>query len=432
MPAERAGGACHDDATADGDEVDIAWHGPTIAGVSESGPLGGGNPFEGLPGFLGELMRMIQTQSQGAPSWETARQWAAQVSGATTGEGNIDPLERMRFEPLARVAELRVADVTGLATSVAGRPVAVVPVTRSEWVRRTVDAWRPLFDHLAAALRSTPAAPPEATVDPDLGMDPLAMFGPLLQALGPQMLVMQVGQLLGELAGTTLGQYDVPLPRPPSDELVVVAPNIDAFASEWSVPAEDLRLWLCLSQVAHHVVLGRPHVRARLDDLVRTYAGGFRMDPGAIEERFADIDPADPTSLPQLFAAPEVLLGAVVTAEQQDVLPQLDAVVSAVIGYVDHVMDVAGHNLIGSYGMLSEAVRRDRVELGAGERSLRHLLGVEAGRAQAERGAAFVAGVVERAGEDALPRLWASEASLPTPAEIDAPGLWLARLELDT
>ena len=31
--------------------------------------------------------------------------------------------------------------------------------------------------------------------------------------------------------------------------------------------------------------------------------------------------------------------------------------------------------------------------------------------------------------EEALAGLWASAASLPTPAEVDAPGLWLARTE---
>ena len=45
-------------------------------------------------------------------------------------------------------------------------------------------------------------------------------------------------------------------------------------------------------------------------------------------------------------------------------------------------------------------------------------------------GRAFVTGVVERAGEDALARLWADELDLPTPAEVDAPGLWLARIGL--
>jgi uncharacterized protein (DUF2342 family) len=38
--------------------------------------------------------------------------------------------------------------------------------------------------------------------------------------------------------------------------------------------------------------------------------------------------------------------------------------------------------------------------------------------------------VVDRAGEGSLSKLFATAASLPTPAELDAPGLWLARIEL--
>jgi uncharacterized protein (DUF2342 family) len=41
-----------------------------------------------------------------------------------------------------------------------------------------------------------------------------------------------------------------------------------------------------------------------------------------------------------------------------------------------------------------------------------------------------VRGVVERAGDDGLARLWASARELPTPAEMAAPGLWLARIDL--
>jgi uncharacterized protein (DUF2342 family) len=36
--------------------------------------------------------------------------------------------------------------------------------------------------------------------------------------------------------------------------------------------------------------------------------------------------------------------------------------------------------------------------------------------------------IVERAGDDGLARLWESADTLPTPAEVDAPGLWLARI----
>jgi hypothetical protein len=41
-------------------------------------------------------------------------------------------------------------------------------------------------------------------------------------------------------------------------------------------------------------------------------------------------------------------------------------------------------------------------------------------------------GVVQRAGADAAHRLWTDEDHLPTPAELDAPGLWLARVGIET
>jgi len=93
-------------------------------------------------------------------------------------------------------------------------------------------------------------------------------------------------------------------------------------------------------------------------------------------------------------------------------------------------MDTVGETLISSYGMLTEALRRRRVEAGEGDRFVEHLLGLHVGQPQYDRGESFVRGVVERAGPDALSRLWVSERELPTPNEIDAPGLWLARIDL--
>ena len=58
------------------------------------------------------------------------------------------------------------------------------------------------------------------------------------------------------------------------------------------------------------------------------------------------------------------------------------------------------------------------------------LLGMGLRQPAYERGRRFIEGVLERAGEEALGQLWASPRGLPTPAEVDAPGLWLARLEL--
>jgi putative hydrolase len=177
-------------------------------------------------------------------------------------------------------------------------------------------------------------------------------------------------------------------------------------------------------------VLARAHVRARLDGLLREYAGGFQVDADLFEGKLAAIDPGDPASFQAALGDPESLLGAIQTPAQQEVLTRLAALVAPIEGYVDHVMDLVGEQLIGSYAQLTEALRRRRIEAGPADSFVERLLGLQLDRHQFERGAAFVDGVVERAGEDGLRRLWQSERDLPTPAEVDAPGLWLARIEL--
>jgi len=115
---------------------------------------------------------------------------------------------------------------------------------------------------------------------------------------------------------------------------------------------------------------------------------------------------------------------------QEALQPELTALVATVTGYVDHTMDRIGSSLIGSYGMITEALRRRRVEADQSDRFVERILGLELDRAQYDRGSAFAAGVVERAGEEALARLFEGSELLPTPTEVDAPGLWLARIEL--
>ena len=375
--------------------------------------------------FLGDLARMMQ--SQGPVSWDAARQFAQSIATGGQAEVNVDPAERIRYEELGRVAELRVANATGLSTTVTGRPVTVLPVTRTEWARRTLDAWRPLLERLSTSLSQ--ASNLAASGDED--DDPTAqLLGGVFQLIGPMMLGMQAGSMVGHLASRSLGQYDLPIPRPPSDELVLVAPNVSAFAAEWSLPADDVRLWICLSELTHHAVLGLPHVRSRLESLVQDYVGGFQVEPNALEQRLAGVDPANPASLQEALGDPEALLGIMRSPAQESLRPRLDALLAALVGYVDHVMDTTGEHLVGSYGQITEALRRRRVEAGQADRFVEQLLGLELGTAQYDRGTAFVSGIIERAGEDGLARLWASDRELPTPAEVDAPGLWLARIDL--
>jgi putative hydrolase len=409
--------------------------GGSVAGVSDE--PGSPNPFEGFPLF-GDLAKLFGQGGRGVP-WDAARNLALAVATDNTSESNVDPLERIRLEQLARVAELHVADVTGLSTTVTGRELTVLPVNRGRWAQRTLEDYRPLLESLAGSLAAADAGA-STDLDDDLGLDPLAedqfaaMLGPMIQAMQPMMVAMTAGSMVGHLARRALGHYDLPIPRPPSDELMILVPNLDEFGNEWSLPADDLRLWICLHEIAHHAVLGVPHVRARFEALLTEYTTRFRNDPRALEEHLGDLDltggPESMARIQQALGEPGALLGAIQSPEQRALLPQLEALVAVVVGVVDHVMDEVGTKLISSYGMLTEALRRRRVETAEADRFVERLLGLELTQGVYDRGAAFVDGVIERAGRDGLARLWEGDAMLPSPPEVDAPGLWLARIDL--
>ena len=373
-------------------------------------------------------------QQQGPVSWDAARQLAASIATEGASESNIDPLDRIKIEQLARVAELHVAQASGLDPSPSGRGLTIVPVTRGQWIQRTMAAHRELFEALAGSLSGGVGAGMFSTDDADDADDPMTkMLGGIMQAFSPVMLGMTAGSMIGHLARRSLGQYDLPIPRPVGDELMIVLTNVDDFGREWSLPDDDLRLWVCVHEVAHHAVLSVPHVRARLQSLLDAYVAGFEPDSGALESKLGELDVTDMSALTdvqQFFGDPELLLGAIQSPAQRELLPRLEAIVAVVVGYVDHLMDEIGQGLITSYGMLTEAVRRRRVAADPSDRFVDRLLGLELTQAQYERGSAFIEGVVERAGRDALERLWHSERELPTPAEVDAPGLWLARIDL--
>jgi putative hydrolase len=259
------------------------------------------------------------------------------------------------------------------------------------------------------------------------------MFAGLSGLLMPSLMGLTIGSMIGSLATRAFGQYDLPLSRPHASELLVVSASVDSFAGEWSITRDDLRMWVLVHELSSHAVLNTPAVTEGLMSTVRNYVAAFSPDAEAFLSGLGDLDPSDPAALQSLQAKlsdPMLLVGAIRSPEQETLQPVLDARVAAVTAYVDHVVDSAGSQLLGNPAPIAEAVRRRRLETRAEADLAERLLGVSLSRSVQNRGRDFVRGVVERAGDDALRPMLSSAANLPTPNEIDAPGLWLARLEV--
>jgi putative hydrolase len=396
---------------------------------------GDSNPLQFL---LGDLMNMLGTN--GPDQWEMTRSFGLNVATGGTPEANIDPMARIRLEELARVAELHVIEATGMPVSSDGRRLTCVPAGQGEWTLRALDSWRaPL-----TAMAPTPPPPPPPGADPDLDLslesDPTGGLGGLIgkwaSAIGPMFFGLQVGSVVGHLSHRALGQYVLALPWAPSDELLIVTANIATFAEDWSIPEEEALLWVCARELASHAVLSRPMVRARMEELLAEVATSAAATQQGLADRLGSLgDPSgasgmDLESLQGMFGDPEALLGDLLTPESRRSSDRLTAVAVVIDAYADHIAERVGRTLTGSHAQLAEAWYRRRIERGKGEEAAGALFGLDLDQAQVDRGRAFIAGVVERAGEEALGRLWASSRNLPTPAEVDAPGLWLERISL--
>ena len=383
------------------------------------------NPFGGLP-FFGDLGKLF---NHGGPiAWDVARQFAYQIATEGEAEPNVDPLDRIKLNELARVAELRVADITSLGAGFSDQAVSITATTRSEWASKTLDAYQPLLERLAGRLA-------KGTESTDVTEPEMQMLDGLMRAMNPMMMAMSAGSIAGHLATKAFGNYELPIPRPNAQLLVVIA-NVDLFASEWSLPRDDVWLWVCINELATQSVMNVTHVRNEFDRLLNGYVDGFETSPQGLENRFMDLDigSGDPAELQaklqNALSDPENLLGAVRSDAQSALIPDLNALLCVVVGYVDYVVEKVSRQLLESYESLSEVAKRRRFSSSPGDRFVEKLLGVEVTPELLTRGTEFISGVIDRAGESALSRLWTESDALPTPNELDAPGLWLARIDL--
>ena len=367
--------------------------------------------------------------SAGPVQWDMARQFAMMAATNSSTEPNVEPTSRIAVHQLTAVADLHVRDVTGLSTSDTTQPPVIDVVTRSTWVHHTVEAFKFYFSDFSGNSNSTIGG--ENLDLESNGMD--AMMSNLTKMMAPAMLGMSVGSMIGQLSLRTFGQYDLPLPREPKSQLLFVVRNSEEFAKDWSIKVEDMQMWLLIQELTFHALFRIDFVRDAVTNLVKQHVAGFNPNPNALGQRLTNIDVTntDPAAMMQkLLGDPTLLLGDERSAKQQALAPKLDAIICAIICYVDHVVDTVANRILGNGAQISEAFRRRRVESSSQDQYVEQLFGIYLTDDQVDRGEKFIAGVIERQGETGLARLWAREGNLPTPNEIAAPGLWIERINL--
>ncbi len=380
----------------------------------------------GIP-FFDQIAKAMS--SAGPVQWDMARQFAMMTATNSSAEPNVEPTARIAVQQLSTVADLHVRDVTGLSTSDTNQPPVIDVVTRSTWTHHTLEAFKFYFSDFSG--NSTPARNESGLELESNGMD--AMMANLTKMMAPAMLGMSVGSMVGQLSLRAFGQYDLPLPREPKSQLLFVARNSEEFAKDWSIKVEDMQMWLLIQELTFHALFRIGFIRDAITDSVKQHVAGFHPNPNALGQRLTNIDVTntDPAAImQQLLGDPTMLLGSERSASQKALAPNLDAMICAIVCYADHVVDTVASRILGNGAQISEAVRRRRVESSSQDQYVEQLFGIYLTDDQVDRGQRFIAGVIERAGEDGLAKLWTRNGNLPTPNEIAAPGLWIERINL--
>src|SRR5436305_2616888 len=400
-------------------------------------PLG---PFGGFD--LTQMLRFLQ--SDGPVHWEIARQVARWVALEGDSEPAVPAADRARLSEVAAAAEQRVLAETGEPAP--SRALALLG--RAEWADQALVTLKPVLEKLAVSLQGelpdlsaedlgempnpfgamfgtggAPGGPGEPGANPLAGM--AGMFG----ALGPLLLGVQCGFMVGQLAQGLLSEHDLLLPiaDPPRPTLIV--PNLEALHAAWSIPGDDLRFYLALGEAVRSRLVGRPWVRERLVRLASEYVSSFKVDTAALEAQLGSFDLSDPSSFEGATLDPDAMLGAMQSPEQLAVLERFQLTTAILETYADTVVERVAEPMVKSLPTIREAMRRHRVERSEADRFIQRLLGLDPSRRLHDQAAAFCRGVAERAGAPALDRLLKAESMLPTPAELEPPGLWPARIE---
>lgn len=382
--------------------------------------FGGGDPeaFADAPLFR-ELQR-VMSSSSGPVNWELARQVG--VANAVESGPDPEPTEgdQRMLDEAVRVAELQVGRFTGLAGPVDVAQVRAV--RRAVWVNANTESLKALLE--PAARRLTDAIERSAGEQMPAEAAPMAGF---LRQLSPMLLGAQVGQVLGTLAQRVLGQYDIAVPRSGPGQLLFVVPNLATFERDWSLDPREFRTFVALHEVTHRFEFAQGWVRDRFQALLDDYLSTLTLDIEALQSRFASVDPSDPDALARFADEDDGgLFWADLDDEQRLKLGRIQAFMAAAEGYGDHVMQALGSEVLGTYPMIAEAMKRYR-EGEHGDPVFERLLGVDMKREQYRTGRAFCEIVVDQTDEATLARMWDAPESMPSLPELDEPRLWLAR-----
>jgi len=386
------------------------------------------DPFELPPDVLRRVplfaeISKVLSWSGGPVNWDLARQIAVSVAA---GETPTRPMTEQDHEEVAdhvRVAELWLTDVVAMPTP--AHLVKARAATPADWAEHATSAFAELVDPVAAKVAramgeqgGTPAGDLPGGIDSNV----------LAQALGqlaPMFMGIQAGTTLGSLAQEVTGSHETGLPTT-DDELLLVLPTVDAFATGYGLDLRATRQWIAARAAAHRLVFEAfPGVRGQFFARYHNYVASLDIDLAQGLQRLQELDLSDPSRL-QDALGDEGLFSHQSSPETAAAAAGVTTFLAVVEAYTQAAVAAVAERA-GDHGRIAEAYARRIAEGGSGRRMLASFIGLEPPE-DPRRADDFVREVVARAGWPALARTWEDTDAFPNENELSDPAAWLARV----
>jgi coenzyme F420 biosynthesis associated uncharacterized protein len=375
--------------------------------VSHFAPLGRG------------IRNAMRAPSDGLISWDHVREIAF-ATLELQGEKPADIGDEMNaaYQQMLLEAQEQVAEYTKLVVS--GLPESVEVFGQREWIDANIVSFRFLFD---------PISERYVSMLEELEAEQGVRTGRSAQKVARTLLSVQVGIIIGYLSRNVLGQFDLSLPEPEKGgKLYVVEPNVRRIVGELGLEPMEFRRWITLHEVTHSFEFHsntwlRPFMMSSMQDYLNSINWKGLAKPDFFRKmRRSGVGEGDALNAGGLISL-------VMTPEQRAILARLQAVMSVLEGYSNHVMDGVGKELLSSYEEMKARFERRRETKSGAEKLFQRLIGLNLKLEQYKIGQKFVDAVVASEGLDFMNHVWESSERMPTLDEINNPQAWIARVK---
>lgn len=368
------------------------------------------------------LRNVMNAPGEGLISWEHVREIAfATLDMQRDAPEPIQPAMVEAYQQMLVDSQKEVAGYTKLEVS--GLPERVEVFDQKNWIDANIVSFRFLFDPISERYVKMLA---------DLEAQQGVQTGRGARRIARTVLSAQVGIIMGYLSRNVLGQFDLSLPEPEKGgKLYVVEPNVLRIQRELGMEPREFRMWITLHEVTHSFEFHcngwlRPYMMSSMQEYLNSIDWKGIAKPDILrrmrQSRVSEGDALQAGGLINIVATPE----------QRAILARLQAVMSVLEGYSNHVMDQVGMKLLPSYDDMKARFDRRRDSKSAAEKLFQRLIGINLKMQQYKIGQQFVDAVVEAEGVDFLNKVWERSDRMPTMDEICNPQAWIERTKAGT